>query len=390
MRRERFKAIYKNSPILLGIGLKSMRATVRGMFRQIGSSEIVEAETGESVLTLLNKFYKEKSYFVILDWDIPGMPGVDVAREIRGNKRLENTPLLLMAEDAVAGDVALLGEIGVNGCVVKPLIFSLMQKKFEEIIYTRANPPEHVRIIKEGEDLQEKKNYKQALKLFTQSQDIKNSARVNVLIGESYEKMEEHKEALKHYQMATKINPMYIKAYQYAASLYLKLNDEENGLIYLGKAAQISPNNHERQALLGKLYMAKGDIVKAEEAFSFVVKIQPEKGKEIGEKFLEAGHSRTAENFFKKSIAFERRSIHTYNRLGIALRRQGKWQEAVDIYKKALLISHRDEGLYFNMGRSFIEGGRTYEAKESFHRALKLNPKMEEAREELAKLGKKK
>jgi tetratricopeptide (TPR) repeat protein len=77
--------------------------------------------------------------------------------------------------------------------------------------------------------------------------------------------------------------------------------------------------------------------------------------------------------------------VYVYNRLGIALRKQGKWEEAVKEYQKALKVNSDDEAIHFNMGRAYLEGKRKALARECFQKVLKINPELNEAKAELQK-----
>jgi tetratricopeptide (TPR) repeat protein len=66
--------------------------------------------------------------------------------------------------------------------------------------------------------------------------------------------------------------------------------------------------------------------------------------------------------------------IILFNRLGIALRGQGKWREAIENYSRALEISPDDEGLYYNMGMAYFDGGDKRMAAKCFDSALEKNP----------------
>lgn len=75
-----------------------------------------------------------------------------------------------------------------------------------------------------------------------------------------------------------------------------------------------------------------------------------------------------------------------YNRLGIALRKQGKWEKAIKEFTRAIKIDPKDEVLYFNIAKAYLDGGMKPEAAQSLKNALGINPDFEEAKEELRKL----
>ena len=72
----------------------------------------------------------------------------------------------------------------------------------------------------------------------------------------------------------------------------------------------------------------------------------------------------------------DRSDIETFNRLGLMLRRQGKWQEAVEEYRQALKVSPEDAGLYYNIAMAYTEGRRYVEAFRHLERALSINPEL--------------
>ena len=74
-------------------------------------------------------------------------------------------------------------------------------------------------------------------------------------------------------------------------------------------------------------------------------------------------------------------SLFLYNRMAIALRKQGKHQDAINIYVKALGVAPKDEGLYYNLARALFESGQKDKAIKSLARALSLDPDFAEAKE---------
>jgi tetratricopeptide (TPR) repeat protein len=83
-----------------------------------------------------------------------------------------------------------------------------------------------------------------------------------------------------------------------------------------------------------------------------------------------------------------KKNVHVYNRLGIALRKQNKWKEAIEEYRKALQVEPENETVFFNLGTAYlegdkIEGNKKKDALQSFNKALDINPDFAEAKEAL-------
>ncbi len=372
--------------VIVAVSMSDLRKTIRGIIKKAGQFSVLEAGEGAAVLRLLKDNNTKTDAFVILDWDLEGLSGVGVAREIRSNPDFKDTAIMILMSDPTAEYIGLAAEVGVSGVVLKPFAPVTLVDKFLNIRKGRANPPEHVLLMKAGEDLVEHGSYDEALELYIESQKIKNSARIIVLIGEVYEKKRDFASAQVSYEEAAQMNPLYLKAYNNASSLLMKLGDEASAMGYLEKAVEISPLSADRQATLGGLYLKNGDKQSADRALSEALRLDPTKGVEIGDKYLEAGDAERSADCFRKYLKGDD-DLHTYNQLGIALRRQGKWQEAIDEYKKALRLFSDDEALHFNMGKAYLEGEMTFEARECFGKALATNPNFKEATKELQRLG---
>ncbi|MDE7064247.1 MAG: tetratricopeptide repeat protein, partial [Desulfovibrionaceae bacterium] len=103
------------------------------------------------------------------------------------------------------------------------------------------------------------------------------------------------------------------------------------------------------------------------EVASRVAALYAEKNPQEAEKFLR----RALE---AKGAYLSKEDIGTFNRLGILLRNQGKWKEALVEYQKALKVAPDDENLYYNMGMACAEGKEFREAQVYMLKALAINP----------------
>ena len=88
-----------------------------------------------------------------------------------------------------------------------------------------------------------------------------------------------------------------------------------------------------------------------------------------------------------KPLAEDPNDVYTYNRLGIALRRQKKFSEAIRYYQKALKIDPQNDNLYYNIARAYHESGDKKKSLEALEKALEINPDFWEAKALLAKVS---
>lgn len=372
---------------------KNMRNTVRNMLRMLGVVNVELSEDGDAALLVLNA--KENCKFALIDWNMPRMPGIQLVHEIRASEGLKDLNILMITAENYKNQLTQAIEYGINGFVLKPFVAKTLEDKMLNIINIKSNPPEHVKLLKVGEKLVEGGKFKEALEIFSKSREMKESARILVNIGEVHEKMGDSRTALQFYKEAIKMNPEYLKAQVAAGNLCLREGNESTALMYFENASEISPNNALRKTAMGEMYMKRNENQKAYSAFNDAVTIDPGKSNEIAEVCMSSGKSVQAEKFFRVALKKDHKNlsekekieyVHIYNRLGIALRKQGKWEDAIMEYKKALMLDREDEGLHYNMGKSYLEGMSRDKAMECFEKALKHDSDFKEAKEEVAKL----
>jgi tetratricopeptide (TPR) repeat protein len=154
---------------------------------------------------------------------------------------------------------------------------------------------------------------------------------------------------------------------------------------FLEEARNLSPLNSERLFRLGELCLKVGDQKLARQYLQESLKcghaILGAERPEMAEVFLQAGLDQVAEDLFTRSIQDQPTNVHLYNRLGIALRRQKKHQEALRCYHTALDLAPASEKIYFNLGMLYFDLGNKDKALQAFQTALHLRPDFADARE---------
>ena len=120
----------QNMKILTVDDFSTMRRIIRNMLRQLGYTNIVEAEDGVEALSLLQR---EKVDFVISDWNMPHMNGLDLLKAIRADANLKPIPVLLITAEALKEYVVEAVKAGVNNYIVKPFTTETLKERIDAI-----------------------------------------------------------------------------------------------------------------------------------------------------------------------------------------------------------------------------------------------------------------
>jgi len=71
--------------------------------------------------------------FVVTDWNMPGMQGIDLLRAIRADDKLKHLPVLMVTAEAKKEQIVAAAQAGVNGYVVKPFTAATLKEKLDKI-----------------------------------------------------------------------------------------------------------------------------------------------------------------------------------------------------------------------------------------------------------------
>jgi two-component system chemotaxis response regulator CheY len=119
-----------NMKILVVDDMSTMRRIVKNILKQLGFSNMEEAENGQDALT---KLRADAYGFVVSDWNMPVMPGIEMLRAIRADEKLKHIPVLMVTAEAQKENLIEAIQAGVNNYVVKPFTAETMQEKINKI-----------------------------------------------------------------------------------------------------------------------------------------------------------------------------------------------------------------------------------------------------------------
>ncbi len=112
---------------------QTMRRIVNNALKGIGYDDIVEAEDGKDALT---KLYVDKIDFVITDWNMPNMSGLEFTKAVRSDDQFLNLPILMVTTRGMKEDVMEALQARVNNYVVKPFTPQVLKEKIDQILKT--------------------------------------------------------------------------------------------------------------------------------------------------------------------------------------------------------------------------------------------------------------
>jgi two-component system chemotaxis response regulator CheY len=128
----------KNMPILVVDDFSTMRRIVKTCLKQLGFENIEEADDGQAALT---KLQNGAFQFVVSDWNMPNMMGIDLLKAVRADAKLKATPFLMVTAEAQKEDIIEAAKAGVSNYIIKPFTADVLQQKMEAI-FIKLQPPE--------------------------------------------------------------------------------------------------------------------------------------------------------------------------------------------------------------------------------------------------------
>lgn len=120
----------RDMKILIVDDFATMRKIVKTLFERLGFHQIVEAEDG---VDALSKLRIDKFDFIVSDWNMPKMMGLDLLKAVRGDERLKDIPFLMITAESQKENVIQAVQAGVSNYVVKPFNQDVIETKLNQI-----------------------------------------------------------------------------------------------------------------------------------------------------------------------------------------------------------------------------------------------------------------
>jgi two-component system, chemotaxis family, chemotaxis protein CheY len=122
--------------ILVVDDFSTMRRIIKNLLRDLGFTNIHEADDGNTALPMLKSGNFD---FLVSDWNMPGMTGIDLLRAVRADPNLKSLPVLMVTAESKREQIIEAAQAGVNGYVVKPFTAATLSEKLNKIFERIGN-----------------------------------------------------------------------------------------------------------------------------------------------------------------------------------------------------------------------------------------------------------
>ena len=116
--------------ILIVDDFSTMRRIIKNLLRDLGFNNTQEADDGNTALPMLQSGNFD---FLVTDWNMPGMTGIDLLKAVRADAKLSSLPVLLVTAEAKKDQIIEAAQAGVNGYIVKPFTAITLKEKIDKI-----------------------------------------------------------------------------------------------------------------------------------------------------------------------------------------------------------------------------------------------------------------
>jgi len=121
--------------ILVVDDFSTMRRIIKNLLHDLGYQNVSEADDGNTALPMLRS---GKFDFLITDWNMPGMPGLELLKQVRADNALSKMPVLMLTAEAKREQIVEAAQAGVSGYVIKPFTAVTLKEKIDKILATQA------------------------------------------------------------------------------------------------------------------------------------------------------------------------------------------------------------------------------------------------------------
>ncbi|MBG0790393.1 MAG: tetratricopeptide repeat protein [Desulfovibrionaceae bacterium] len=330
--------------------------------------------------------------FLFMEYAVDSELSLSTLRYVRGENK--DIKIVVLSRELNRERLFQFYEDGASSFLKKPASINSVIIK---IAYMLKPQCEVDALVEEGREHIRDNRFEEALELAESVlKKWPRNAAAMVILGDAKKGLARREEALKAYKKAERNSSDYLEPLQKIVELCDEQGDRAEALKYLGKLDRMSPLNCNRKIQIAERHFEQGNASEAERYFDDAIDSAKEEAMGVvGEMSLDIAEAasrhdpKLAAKYYRRSLDMVKNSksaltMSVYNRLGISLRKQGLWGEAIEAYVEAARYSPDDENIQYNIALAYEEGQKYEDAAAYMLTAIAINPDMYKDRPELA------
>ena len=123
-------AVNTNMRVLIVDDFSTMRRIIKNILRQLGFNNIIEADDGTAAWEILSK---DQIDFIISEWNMPQMTGIELLRKVRASEEFGDLPFLMVTAEAQQENIIEAVQAKVSNYIVKPFTAETLGQKINKI-----------------------------------------------------------------------------------------------------------------------------------------------------------------------------------------------------------------------------------------------------------------
>ena len=121
--------------ILIMDDMSTMRKIIKNMLGKMGCSDLTEADDGKPAWQMIQDAHENgvPFEFIVSDWNMPQMTGLDLLKNLRSDERFKKLPFLMITAEAEQSNVVIAVKAGVSNFIVKPFSIVTLKEKIDKV-----------------------------------------------------------------------------------------------------------------------------------------------------------------------------------------------------------------------------------------------------------------
>lgn len=351
---------------------------VRQILKNNNYKRVNSAKNG---LEALHNINKASTNFIITDWGMPKMNGIELLKTLREDPKYFDMPILMLSEEMSEDKILYALEEGVDAYQQKPFSEARLINSINEVLQKKLDPDPMKYKMQKLYSMKARKKYHDAI-VFAKSLLKQNkSLPIFLILGECYIENGDSEKAKKSFQHALKIKKSS-KAFHLLGKVYSQEGEYEKAIKYFEEAYSINQLNTNIVIDMGQAYLQLGAMKEASETFGSLqdTSLTHLNLTNMGAAYLGTGDIAKAGKYLYQAHSPIPQTVAVFNKFAIELRKGGHIREAIEQYKKCLRIDRTNHILLYNVALAYCELKDYRDAKELLEKCLEIDPLCGEAR----------